>query len=75
MQTVREVKKYLEVFDDDVPVIFTIIHPDDEKYIARSIDNKVSVILEHPTFDLRALASGFGSTGKGKSTATVFLTK
>lgn len=73
MNTVREIKEYLESFDDDEFIIFAVIHKDDRKYLKRSIDNQVSVFLKYPMIPLQAISSGKAGN-PGNLTNTIFLT-
>ena len=73
MNTVADIKEYLEPFNDDDTVVFAVIHKNDKKYLERSIDNKVGVCLEHEIFYLQAIAGGLAGNPKNL-TNTIFLT-
>ena len=75
MNTVEQIREFLEQFNDDELVVFAAIHPDDKKLLARSLDNKVAVVLSKPTVDLSAICAGrMGKTDKpNPRTATIFL--
>ena len=74
MNTVGQLRELIGPLGDDVPIVFAAIHPDDEQYLDRSIENKVAVILEHPVTILHPLVIGRGAYQKDKLVTTIYLT-
>jgi len=77
INTVGQLREFLDMLDDNEPVVFVVVHPDDKKLLARSIDNKVNVVLNHPIIILHAIAAGKGGSYKRneiQTIQTIFLT-
>jgi len=72
MNTVKQIREYLDRLDEDEPVHFVVIHPADEKLIDRSFDNKVGVMLKKPMVFLKAIGTGRVGT-KGPEKQTILL--
>lgn len=61
MLTTSDLKTFFDNIPVDEEVVFSVIHPDDEKDIERSHTNKVPVILHHPTIATKAISAGLSS--------------
>lgn len=66
------IRQFIKNLEDDEPVVFALIHQEDEKYLDRSIDNNVAVILPHPAIILNPVCFGRVII-KEKPEATIYL--
>ena len=74
MLNAGQLREFLDMFEEDEPVFFAVIHPSDKKMLARSAENNVGVILTRPTIIFKAVCAGAGGEVKEKLVATIFLT-
>lgn len=74
MNTVADIRAYLEPFDDDELMCFALVHKSDKKYLERSIDNNVAIMLEHPVVRLHAIIGGMTGENPKEMIQTIFLT-
>ena len=73
MNTVADIKEFLELFNDEDVIVFAVTHRKDEQYFDRSVENKQASILAHPLFYFKAVAAGTSGNQKTQVN-TIFLT-